>query len=239
MVLPEPLRAGTFIRRYKRFFADVIVDGRTMVAHVPNTGSLKTCLFPDAECVVSESANPERKLKATLHFVKTPRGWAGVNTALPNALVHEAWSAGQISAWRGLRAARREYKISKESRIDLVLAPDEELLQSGQRLHHVEVKNVTYAEDETARFPDAVSERGQKHLRELMRLKHEGHGAELVFVVQREGCTVFAPADHIDPEYGRLLRQARDKGVVLRALACDIDPKLGVTLSPRELALGF
>ena len=90
-----------------------------------------------------------------------------------------------------------------------------------------------------ARFPDAVTERGQKHLLELMRLKKEGNGAELVFVVQRESCTAFAPADHIDPEYGRLLREARKNGVIIRAYACKIDPTMGVTLDTRPLHLDF
>ncbi len=239
MVLQEPLRLAKFVRRYKRFFAEVNLDGNTVTAHVPNTGSLKTCLFEGAPCVVSESANPLRKLKATLHFVKTPTGWAGVNTALPNMLVYEAWSQGRVREWVGFKAAKREYKISKQTRLDLVLARNQEQLESGCDLHYVEVKNVTYADDDVARFPDAVTERGQKHLLELMRLRKEGHGAELVFVVQREGCTAFAPADHIDPEYVRLLREARKNGVIIRAYACKIDPTVGVTLDTQPLHLDF
>jgi sugar fermentation stimulation protein A len=239
MVIREHLREARLIKRYKRFFADVEIDGQTVVAHVPNTGSLKTCLYPGSPCIVSESTDPKRKLKATLHFVQTPSGWAGVNTSLPNQLVYEAWSEKRNPEWDAFRAARREYRISKESRIDLVLADDSGHLASGKRLHHIEVKNVTYAEGSVARFPDAVTERGQKHLRELMRLKSEGHGAELVFVVQREGVTAFAPADDIDPVYGRLLREAREAGVTIRAYACEIKPQEGVTLNPQPLLLKF
>src|SRR4051812_31327694 len=99
MKIAEPLRQGQFKKRYKRFFADVIVDGKPLVAHVPNTGSLKTCLYPDYPCIVSESLNPERKLKATLHFLQTPTGWVGVNTTLPNMLVFEAWANRMVEDW--------------------------------------------------------------------------------------------------------------------------------------------
>lgn len=239
MQFREPLREGKFIKRYKRFFADVMVDGETIVAHVPNTGSLKTCLFDGAPCIVSETNNPERKLKATLHFIQTPTSWVGVNTTLPNLLVYEAWQTQLIPEWRQFQTAQREFKISKESRLDMALAHDDEHLAKKQNLHFIEVKNVTYAIDGTAFFPDAISTRGQKHLRDLMRLKNEGCGAEIVFVIQRHDCKTFAPADTIDPEYGKLLRQAKKAGVTIRALACKIDPTSGVTLDANELALAF
>lgn len=239
MKIPEPMKTGQFVKRYKRFFADVQVGDEIVVAHVPNTGSLKSCLFPGLPCAYSESNNPARKLKATLHFLKTPTSWVGVNTSLPNALVYEAWENGLIPEWRQFHFAQREYKISKESRLDLVLAPDEEHFAAKKDLHYVEIKNVTLAEGEVALFPDAVTERGQKHLRDLMHLKATGAGAEIVFVVQRQDCTAFAPADAIDPEYGRLLRQAHKAGVVIRALACEIDPHQGVKLLPKPLKLKF
>lgn len=235
MRFEEPLKQGKFLKRYKRFFADVHLDGEVVVAHVPNTGSLKSCLFEDAECIISESTNPARKLKATLHFLRTPSSWVGVNTSLPNFLAFEA----RAELWPGLNYAQREYKISKESRLDMVLAPDEASFARGEGLHHVEIKNVTYAEGETALFPDAVSTRGQKHLRDLMALKAAGHGAELLFVVQRQDCKTFAPADTIDPDYGKLLREAHQTGVRIRALACNIDPLCGITLSGDELELQF
>ena len=239
MVIAETLRRGQFLRRYKRFFADVLLDdGQTVVAHVPNTGSLRTCLFAGAACVVSESNNPARKLKATLHFVQTPTGWVGVNTSWPNALVHEAWLEKRVPDWQGFTHAQREFKISPASRLDLVLARSAEDLSLKRHLHHIEIKSVTYAEGQTARFPDAVTERGQKHLRDLMELKSQGHGAELVFVVQREDCTSFAPADQIDLIYGKLLREAHQRGVVIRAFVCRIDAAKGVTLdATRPLGL--
>ncbi|MGE0526728.1 MAG: DNA/RNA nuclease SfsA [Bdellovibrionales bacterium] len=237
MEFESPLREAEFIKRYKRFFADVRVNGEIVVAHVPNTGSLKTCLFEGSPCLITESTNPARKLKATLHFLKTPSGWAGVNTSLPNLLVHHAWQHKRIPEWNEFLVAQREYKISKESRIDLVLARSPEELTHKRNLHHIEVKNVTLAEGDLALFPDAVTARGQKHLQDLMRLKAEGQGAEIVFVVQREGCRAFSPADAIDPVYGRLLREAHAAGVRIRVLACGIDPSVGITLNPKPLAL--
>lgn len=239
MRFQEKVREAEFIRRYKRFFADVHLDGQVVVAHVPNTGSLKTCLYDGAKAIVTESDNPARKLKATLQFLKTPTGWAGVNTSLPNQLVHEAWEQKKIPHWAEYEAAQREYKITKESRLDLVLAKTQEDLANKRNLHHIEVKNVTFAENQTASFPDAETTRGQKHLRELMRLKEEGHTSEIVFVIQREGCTHFSPADAIDAEYGRLLRQAHQAGVKVTALACDIDPLNGIELNPTPLTLKF
>ncbi len=239
MQFTEKVREAKFVKRYKRFFADVILDGKTVVAHVPNTGSLKTCLYEGAACVITETDNPERKLKATLHFIRTPQGWAGVNTSLPNLIVAEALLAKLIPEWATYPVHKLEYKISKETRIDVVLAKSEEHLAQKKNLHFIEIKNVTYAEDDCASFPDAETTRGQKHLQELMKLKDEGHTSEILFVVQREKVTRFKPADAIDPEYGRLLREAKKQGVVVRALACNIDPLKGVTLTATPLALDF
>lgn len=235
MNFQEPTRQAQFLKRYKRFFADVQVDQNVVVAHVPNTGSLKSCLSAGAACVITESNNPERKLKATLQMIQTPTSWVGVNPALANSLAAEAWSQGLITDWRPFKALQREYKISKESRIDLVLAPTQEDLEQKRGLHFVEIKSVTYAEGEVALFPDAVTTRGQKHLQELMALKRQGYGAELLFVVQREDCRRFQPADAIDPDYGRLLREARTAGVRVRALSCTLNPAAGISLQADEL----
>lgn len=237
MQFDEPLRQGEFLKRYKRFFADVRLGEEVIVAHVPNTGSLRTCLYENCAAVWTENSNPSRKLKATLQFLLTPTGWVGVNTALTNDLVYEAYQQGWIADWAPLKGSRREFKISKESRIDLVLAPTDAHLMEKKDLVYIEVKNVSLNEAGVAKFPDAVTERGQKHLRDLMQLRGEGFGAEIVFVIQRTDCKSFAPADEIDPEYGRLLRMAVGTGVRARAFACDIDPKSGVRLNPVELPI--
>ncbi len=230
MKFTEPAREALFLKRYKRFFADVDLNGKLVVSHVPNTGSLKTCLFPNSPCIVTESNNPERKLKATLQFLKTPTTWVGVNTALPNQLAYEAWEKKQVPDWAAFQAAQREYKISKETRLDLVLAPTPEDLKAQKNLYFVEVKNVTYAEDGLAQFPDAETTRGQKHLLELMKLKSEGHGAEILFVIQRSDGRKFKGAEHSEPRYAELLSEAYRAGVKIRALSCVINPLEGVEL---------
>lgn len=248
MKYKQPLLEGVFLKRYKRFFADVTLAGKTEVAHVANTGSLKSINNPGAACLVSPADNPERKLRFTLEAIKSPAGsWVGVNTSLPNHLVREAFEQGVIPHWKQYETFKAEVKISSETRLDAVLS-------KGSHLHYVEVKNVTMAamaemaealpvpsgevmagkmakpERGTAPgtpkmcalFPDAVTERGQKHLRELMALVKEGNTAEIFFTVQRSDCSEFRPADHVDPEYGRLLREAAAAGVVISAYVVEL-----------------
>lgn len=240
MQFNEPVRQATFLKRYKRFFADVRVDQNVLTAHVPNTGSLKSCLEADADCLVTETNDPNRKLKATLQFIKTPTSWVGVNTSLPNDLVYELWESRQIPHWKKFGAAKREYKISKETRFDLALAETAEALEHG-RVHLVEVKNVTLAENGVALFPDAVTTRGQKHLEELTTIVKNGGTAEMVYVVQRTDCPTFRPADDIDPDYGRLLRAAAAAGVWVQAYACEFAfddlARARVKINPRPLPL--
>jgi sugar fermentation stimulation protein A len=231
------MNRGKFLKRYKRFFADIDVNGTTVVAHVPNTGSMKTCLFAGATCLYQPSDDPNRKLKATLFAIETPTGWVGVNTSITNQLVHHAWEHGRIKHWNKLKAAKREYKISKETRLDMVLAPTSEHLEKKQNLHYVEVKNVTFADAGVAAFPDAVTERGQKHLRALTELAKQGAHAEIVYVVQRQNCTAFRPADEIDAEYGQLLREASRAGVIITALSCDLDESGKIEISGATLPI--
>lgn len=209
MKFESSLEQGRFLKRYKRFFADIEWNGKTITAHVPNTGSMKSCSEPDSPCLFSISKNLERKLPYTLEMIQTKAGtWVGVNTSQPNKLVKEALQFEHFDWWKGYEEIKPEFKISAESRLDFAL------LKSGtEKKHFIEVKNVSLVENSIAKFPDAVSERGQKHLRDLMKLKEEGHSVEIVFTIQRSDATQFAPADEIDPEYGRLLRQAIKAGV--------------------------
>jgi len=204
------LTSGQFLKRYKRFFADVQVGGQTVVAHVANTGSLKGVCDTPHDCRIEFNDNPERKLKYTLMQVKTANSWVGVNTHLANQLVWEAWQNKKIPHWLNFTECQREYKISKESRLDFCLS-------NTTRKHFVEVKSVTYAQGNVALFPDAVTTRGQKHLKDLMGLISKTTTAEILFVIQRTDCTEFSPAEDIDPEYARLLREAQAAGVTLSA----------------------
>lgn len=216
MEIQKKIHQGVFLKRYKRFFADIDWNGRTVVAHVANTGSLKSCNQAGQPCLFTESDDPNRKLKYSLEMIQAPSGsWVGINTSWPNALVKEALLNKLLPHWEKWEEVKAEYKITPETRFDFAA------FHSGGKKHFIEVKNVTLAENEVAKFPDAVTERGQKHLRELMRMIDEGHTAELVFVIQRNDVKSFAPADDIDPEYGRLLRQAIAKGVHVVPLLTD------------------
>ncbi|HPI41445.1 MAG TPA: DNA/RNA nuclease SfsA [Pseudobdellovibrionaceae bacterium] len=223
ITFPEPLLQGIFLKRYKRFFADVLLDGQVVTAHVPNTGSLKTCLFPDTPCYLSPAKDPERKLKYTLEMTSSPQGtWIGVNTQWPNKFVFELWKNKILPHWLDYDLCKPEFKITPETRFDFQLSQSQ-----GGRCLYVEVKNVTYlsADSGQAQFPDAVTERGQKHLKELMRLKKEGHDSEIVYIIQRSDAVSFGPCDEIDPEYGHLFREALECGVRVTPLLIEVSPQ--------------
>jgi sugar fermentation stimulation protein A len=240
MKFKTAVREGIFLKRYKRFFADVKLGKETVVAHVPNTGSLKAAAEAGAPCLVTESDNPERKLKYTLEAIQMPSGsWVGVNTSWPNHLAKEAFEAKVFTHWKKFDELKAEVKLSAETRIDLVLSDSK-----SKKKHYVEIKNVTMASGDvftkkgTAHFPDSVTERGQKHLRELMKLVDAGHTAEILFAIQRNDCLHFSPADEIDPVYGKLLREAQKKGVLITAAHVDISEK-GIEISGKILKVSL
>lgn len=219
MQITQPIRQGRLLRRYKRFLADVEVEGgEVLVAHCPNTGSLLGCVPEGAPCVLRDSQNPERKLRYTLQTVEVDGGWVNVDTGLPNKLVPEAVEARLVPALRGYDRIRTEVKYGKNSRIDVLLEKD-----SGERCY-VEVKNTTLARGKLALFPDAVTERGRKHLQELMGVVAEGHRAVMFYCVSRADVTRFSPADDIDPAYGATLREAVEAGVELEAWSTLVEP---------------
>jgi sugar fermentation stimulation protein A len=219
MLLPRPLYSGLLIRRYQRFLADVeLADGSIVTAHCPNSGSMKGCAFPGSPVLLSISDKPERKLRYTWELVMAEGNWVGINTGLPNRLVREGIENGVISELQGYPSIRAEVRYGEEkSRIDL-------LLEAPSGLCYVEVKNVTLVEGNQALFPDAVTTRGQKHLRELMEVVRQGHRGVIFFVVQRADGEAVAPADAIDPEYGRLLRLAAASGVQILAYRASVSP---------------
>ncbi len=208
---------GELVRRYKRFLADVILDNGDMVtAHCPNTGSMKNCLEQGAEVWLSISDNPKRKYPYTWEYIVTHRGhWICVNTGRANHLVEQAVSGARIQELAGYPDVRREVKYGSEnSRIDLHLS-------GAGRDCFVEVKSVTLLEQPFSKgegyFPDAVSDRGAKHLRELMGVVDQGNRAVLLFCVQHTGIKSVQPADHIDTSYGELIREASEYGVEILA----------------------
>ncbi|GFO69145.1 sugar fermentation stimulation protein [Geomonas limicola] len=218
MKLPQPLVSGTLIRRYHRFLADVeLEDGSVITAHTPNTGSMMGCAIPGSRVALSLSPNTARKYRHSWELVEANGIWIGINTQLPNLLAREAIENGTISELSGYQSIRGEVAYGEGSRIDLFLS-------GPQGYCYVEVKNVTLVEQGRALFPDAVSARGQKHLRELMEMVRQGHRAVNLFVVQRADGDSLAPADHIDPVYGKLLREAARSGVELLAYRAAVSP---------------
>lgn len=222
MKLPTPLLRGTFLRRYQRFFADVRLDsGETVTAATPNTGSMRTCSEPGSPAYLSIADNPKRKLKYTWELVQAGEGWVGVNTHLANHLAREAIEAGLIPELTGYGAPRREVKYGANSRVDLLLED-----QDGARPPcYVEVKNVSMGRDGVASFPDSVSTRAVKHMRELAAQVRLGNRAAVLFTVQRMDCHTFRPADDIHPEYGEALREAVAGGVVALAYRASVTPR--------------
>ena len=206
MVLPQPLVAGRLVRRYKRFLADVeLEDGSLVTAHTPNTGSMQQCAVPGQQVLLSKSDNPKRKLAWSWELVRVNEHWVDINTHRANRVVEEALRENLLPAFQNC-SVRPEFPFA-ESRIDFMLETENEKVL-------LEVKNVTLCcQPGVACFPDAVTKRGQKHLRDLMLAKEQGWRAVIFFLVQRGDAQTFSPADEIDAEYGRLLREAVSCGV--------------------------
>lgn len=210
---------GKLIRRYKRFLADVMLDGgEQATVHCPNTGSMKNCVEAGADVWLSVSDNPKRKYRFTWEYMRTGADhFIGINTGRANWLVEEALQRRSIDMLAGYQEIRREVRYGEEnSRIDFQLSKNDGS-RNSEDICYVEVKSVTLLESPVTKgigyFPDAVSERGAKHLRELMLVRQGGEKAVLLFCVQHTGIREVRPADHIDEHYGVLLREAVVKGV--------------------------
>lgn len=227
---------GKLLRRYKRFLADIeLEDGSEVTIHCPNTGSMRNCVVPDSHCWFSTSDNLKRKYPHTWELASTPSGFlAGINTGRANALVEAAIADGTIAELQGYRQIRREVRYgSEKSRIDFVL-------EDGERQCFVEVKSVTLMEAlGQGLFPDAISSRGTKHLRELINVVEQGQRAVLVFCVQHTGIEWVEPADAIDSLYGKTLRRAAEAGVEILAYGADIVPERAEVVLRRSLPVRF
>lgn len=228
------LLPATFIKRYKRFFTDIRTEqGELLTVHCPNTGSMQNCQVENSPCWYSLSDNPKRKLVGTLEIVTTSFGnLAGVNTARPNHLVRQAIEDELIPELRGYPTIRSEVRYGEEkSRIDL-------LLESPTEQCYIEVKNVTLdCGDGHAQFPDAVTSRGTKHLRELMAMVAEGHRAVLLFCVQLTGVETMSIAGHIDPLYAETLSKAMDAGVEVLVWQAELSGEAICLQRPLSLTL--
>ena len=215
----QPLVPGRLIRRYKRFLADVALeDGSGVTVHCPNSGSMLASLEPDAPVYLSPADNPNRRTKYTWEMIFINHGWVGINTGIPNRLTALAAEMEALPIFQGAREVRREVKLGKHSRIDvLVELPDGPMF--------VEVKNVTLVRDGLAEFPDSVTSRGAKHLDELMKVVKEGGRAAMMYVVQRSDAEKFTPAKGIDPHYAELFWKAREVGVSMNVVEARVSPE--------------
>ena len=219
MDFPTPLIEGRLIKRYKRFLSDVeLPSGEVVVAHCPNTGSMKRCQQDNARVWLSKSTNPKRKLGYTWELVEVDgEHLACINTGLPNKLVGEAIENNVVKELLGYSGLKAEVKYGGNSRIDWLLTGSE-----GQKCY-VEVKNVTLLEEDgNGYFPDAVTDRGRKHLYELAKMVEEGHRAVLFFCVSHSGIDSVSPAVHIDEKYALAFVEVLKKGVEVLAYKVDI-----------------
>ena len=215
-----PLQKGKWIKRYKRFMVDVALEnGETLTVHSANTGSMKNCYVEGGDVWFWDSQNDKRKYPHSLELCETPSGdIACINTSRPNYLVVEAIKNGVVTELQDYKTVRTEVRYGHEkSRIDI-------LLEGGDKSIYVEVKNCTLMENNhQGFFPDAVSDRASKHLRELMLMVEQGHRAAIFFCVNHTGIQLVQPADHIDPKYGELLREAANIGVEVLAYRAKIE----------------
>lgn len=236
---PAPLKTGIFLKRYKRFFADIDLDGSVEVAHVANTGSLKGLLTEGCQALVLPSSNPKRKLKYSLKALQLEdQSWVGVDTGIPSQLLSKVLTSQPDLIFPNLKNFKLEHKISAQTRLDALVT-----LDNDQQIY-IELKNVTMGQydptlkTQTALFPDAVTERGLKHLIELQDLVSKGHRATLIFMIQRTDCNAFRPAHEVDLKYAQELIKAQNNGVELIAYSVKVDAN-GVTFTNQKLPIHF
>ena len=222
MRFESPLIPARLIRRYKRFLADCrLADGREVVAHCANPGSMLGLAEPGEKIWLEPNDDPRKKLKFGWRLVDHENGhFTGVDTSVPNRALRAALMAGQIAPLAGYETVRPEVKYGENSRIDFLLTgPD-------RRDAYVEVKSVTLCRRPgLAEFPDSVTARGTRHLGELADMARDGHRAVLLYLVQRTDCTSVSVAGDIDPAYAAAYAAAQAAGVEVMALDCAISPQ--------------
>lgn len=214
----KPLVHGKLIKRYKRFLADVELDsGELVIAHCTNSGSMKTCIEENAEVYLTYVDDPKRKTQYTWEMIKINGDWIGINTGIPNVLAYEAIRDQKIDGLNTYTEVKREVKF-EDSRFDV-------FAKNAFEDCFIEVKNVSMKVGEYARFPDAVTTRGRKHLETLIRVKKSGMRAVMLYVIQRSDVSIFGAAYDIDPAYAHALKKAADNGVEIFAYQAEVKPE--------------
>ena len=219
MKFTKPLIKGKLVKRYKRFFTDIKLNKEIVVAHCPNTGSMKGLLEEGNEVLISKNDDPKRKLKYTLEIIKIKKNLVGVNTHLANKIVYHGLLNNLISELKNNNKIKPEVFYNKETRFDFLVQKDDQEI-------FIEVKNVTLLRDKKiAEFPDAITSRGSKHLKTLIDATKKGYKTYLIFLVQIQGVQNFKIAKDIDKEYYDNYLLAKKAGVNFLAYRCIINTK--------------
>ena len=219
MKFTKSLIKGKLIKRYKRFFADVKINNQIVTAHCPNTGSMKGLLNPGNEVYVTKNNNPKRKLKYGLEIIKVNKKLVGVNTHMANKIVYHGLTNNLIKELRNNGSIKREVFFNKNTRFDF-------LVEKNKERNFIEVKNVTlFRNKKTAEFPDAITERGSKHLLALIDAIKKGYKTFIIFLIQIESMENFKIAKDIDSKYYENYLIAKKAGVNFLAYRCKISSK--------------
>lgn len=221
MKFSTPLVSARLIRRYKRFLFDAeLADGEVITGSCPNTGSMRGLTTPGSEIWLSLHDSPTRKYRHMLELVRADGTLVGINTAMPNRIAEEAVLGGLFPELSATAVIKREQRYGINSRIDLLLR------EEGKPDAYIEVKNVHFMRRPgLAEFPDSVTERGAKHLNELVSVVQSGHRGVMLYVIQRNDCASLRICDDLDPKYGAAFREARRHGVEAYAVSCAISPQ--------------
>ena len=226
MNFEKRLISGEFIKRYKRFFVDVKIQGKLETSHCPNTGSMIGLLNKGNKVWLSKTDNPKRKLKYTLQIIQDNKAKVGINTHLTNKIVSDSLKDNLINELKNLKNIEQEVKFGKNTRFDFFATKNNEK-------YFIEVKNVTLSRRKgIAEFPDAVTTRGLKHINELLKASKQGYKIYLLFIVQREDCKKFEIAKDIDRKYYDLLVKAVKKKLNVLCYDCKFSSK-GIKLNQR------
>ena len=219
MNFENKLISGVFIKRYKRFFVDVKIKGSTVIAHCPNTGSMLGLLKKGNKVWLTQTSNPNRKLKYTLQIIEDKGAKVGVNTHLTNKIVLDALKRNLLQEISKDIKIESEVKFGKNTRFDF-------LISKNNYKAFIEVKNVTLSRNRgIAEFPDSITTRGAKHINELIKASKQGYKIYILYIIQRQDCKKFIIASDIDPEYSKLLSDAKKKKLNILCYDCKFNLK--------------
>ena len=224
MIFEKKLISGEFVKRYKRFFADIKIKNQIITAHCPNTGSMFGLLNSGNKVWVSKSNNPKRKLKYTLEIIEKNETKVGINTHSTNKIVYHALTNNLIKEFKRIKKIKPETKFGTNTRFDFLILNNKDNI-------FIEVKNVTLSRKKgIAEFPDAVTTRGLKHINELIKAKRKGYKIFIFFLIQRDDCNSFSIAKDIDPNYAKALSKAIKNKLNILCYDCKFSSK-GIKLN--------